>query len=625
MPKTTKKAKILMLKGKKKTAPKKTKTTSAKPVSGKSATPKTKTKAAKPATKRVGRPQKSIAIATPKPTLRLKSRGEMRFALYLRKSTEEDERQVNSIEDQERICRDFALRQGDINIVEVFKEQKSAAYANNREKFNEMVSMVEDGKFEGIIAYHPDRLSRNMLEAGKLLDMLKPAKGEVIPALQALVFPSVAFNNDSGGRLMLAVLFSMATQYSEHLSEVVQRGVSSNLSKGISSGTPKWGYQRNEQTQRYEPDKNFNIIKQGWQMALDGKSQVEILEFWKKNGVSRMTKVGKGKAPKQVFLSNTSTVSRLFHDPIYMGTLCQKDQEVNLLDIDPNFKPMVSEEEYNKVQALFDSKSHAHKPHKGVVCEFTMFKGGIIRCAECGSPLQGYYGGHSKNHRFLYYGHRSKTPESKNCPRLKEETYITQTIDGKEKQVKVAKEIRANVILDALYKVLDELKPTKADYEKYLAVANKYATEKTDELRVEKRSLSGRLAHLRKEVEEEERSYKAISLNPNTPQATLTSSTQRLTTLQNEIVDLEDEIAEITTKLKKPEQAVMSEKEFLNFLKTAADEMRKRNMVGKDILFRKIFLNAQINKQNEVVFLCKPEFNGLIKSGLISLGWAYET
>lgn len=66
----------------------------------------------------------------------------------------------------------------------------------------------------------------------------------------------------------------------------------------------------------------------------------------------------------------------------------------------------------------------------------------------------------------------------------------------------------------------------------------------------------------------------------------------------------------------------MSEKEFLNFLKTASDEMRKRNMVGKDILFRKIFLNATINRKNEVVFLCKPEFNGLIKSELIALGWS---
>ena len=64
----------------------------------------------------------------------------------------------------------------------------------------------------------------------------------------------------------------------------------------------------------------------------------------------------------------------------------------------------------------------------------------------------------------------------------------------------------------------------------------------------------------------------------------------------------------------------MTEKEFLNLLETAADEIKDRNMPGKDVLFRKIFLNAQINKKNEVVFLCKPEFNGLIKHSSVITG-----
>lgn len=600
-----------------------------KTIASKTKTPKTtkntqKTEKATATKKKAKSPCKTIkkgTIAAINDKIITKSRGEMRFALYLRKSTEDENNQINSIKDQERVCRDFAARQGNINIVIVFQEDASAAYAGNRAEFDKMLSMVEDGKIDAILAYHPDRLSRNMLEAGKILDMLKANKnkGETMPILQDLVFPTVAFHNDSGGRLMLAVLFSMATQYSEHLSEMISRGVNSNLSRGISSGSPKWGYQRDELTGLYTPDKNFNIIKQGWKMALDGKSQVEILNFWKQNGVSRMTKISRGKAPKQVSLGSTSAVSRVFNDPIYTGTLCQKDQQVNLLEIDSNFKPMVSEEEYNQVQTMYGNKSRLHNLQKGSE-EFIMFKGGIVRCAECGSPLQGYYSGHSKDHRFLYFGHRSKTEASKNCPRLKETTYITQTINGETKQVKVPKEIRAKVILDALYEALDSIKPTKADYKQYLAVANQYASEKTEELRIEKCSLSGKLAHLRKELSEEERSYKAISLIPNTPEATLNSSAQRLMNLQSEIVDTETKLAELKIKLQKPEQAVMSEKEFLNLLKTAADEMRNRNMVGKDILFRKIFLNAQINKQNEVVFLCKPEFNNLIKTGIISLG-----
>ena len=155
-----------------------------------SKTPKTtknaqKTEKATATKKKTKSPRKTIkkgTIAAINDKIITKSRGEMRFALYLRKSTEDENNQINSIKDQERVCRDFAARQGNINIVIVFQEDASAAYAGNRAEFDKMLSMVEDGKIDAILAYHPDRLSRNMLEAGKILDMLKANKnkGETI-------------------------------------------------------------------------------------------------------------------------------------------------------------------------------------------------------------------------------------------------------------------------------------------------------------------------------------------------------------------------------------------------------------------------------------------------------------
>lgn len=53
-------------------------------------------------------------------------RASLKFVLYARKSTEDEGSQVNSIEDQVRICKEYADRQGDINIVEVIEEKKSA-------------------------------------------------------------------------------------------------------------------------------------------------------------------------------------------------------------------------------------------------------------------------------------------------------------------------------------------------------------------------------------------------------------------------------------------------------------------------------------------------------------------
>jgi DNA invertase Pin-like site-specific DNA recombinase len=67
-----------------------------------------------------------------------------------------------------------------LNVVKVIKEDKSAKiseYSNGqRYKFYQMVEDIESGKYDGILSYHPDRLSRNTFDSGKLVDMLDTGK-----------------------------------------------------------------------------------------------------------------------------------------------------------------------------------------------------------------------------------------------------------------------------------------------------------------------------------------------------------------------------------------------------------------------------------------------------------------
>ena len=174
----------------------------------------------------------------------------IRYVVYLRKSTVDEGRQTFSINDQKTACFELMERLG-IELInpeeDVIEEQESARYAHNRPKFDNMMNKIRTGFYAGVIAYHPDRLARNMLEAGEILYMLTPDKGETESKIKDLIFPTTSFRNDSGNRMMLAVEFSMATQYSEHLQEVVKRGVDSHLRAGKSSGAHKWGYKRSAQ------------------------------------------------------------------------------------------------------------------------------------------------------------------------------------------------------------------------------------------------------------------------------------------------------------------------------------------------------------------------------------------
>ena len=83
----------------------------------------------------------------------------MRYFLYARKSTDEPDRQILSIEAQLAELRDYAKKNG-LAISREFIESKTAKEPG-REIFNEMVAGLEQCAAQGIVAWHPDRLARN--------------------------------------------------------------------------------------------------------------------------------------------------------------------------------------------------------------------------------------------------------------------------------------------------------------------------------------------------------------------------------------------------------------------------------------------------------------------------------
>lgn len=147
------------------------------------------------------------------------------YVIYARKSTEDDQRQVQSVEDQIDHCRKYAEQNG-LEVVAVVREEKSAKIAGKRVKFREMLDTIASGNFyNSILAWHPDRLSRNMKESGEILDMLD---NDVISNLN---FSSYTFNNDTAGKMTLSILFAMAKEFSDKLSDDTKRGIKKKLKK----------------------------------------------------------------------------------------------------------------------------------------------------------------------------------------------------------------------------------------------------------------------------------------------------------------------------------------------------------------------------------------------------------
>ena len=126
----------------------------------------------------------------------------MNVFLYARKSTDEDDRQMLSIEAQLTELREFAKKEG-LNIVREFVESMTAK-TPGRPVFNEMMADLERGKAEGILAWHPDRLARNSVDGGRIIYAVDTGK------LQALKFPTFWFENTPQGKFMLNIAFGQS-------------------------------------------------------------------------------------------------------------------------------------------------------------------------------------------------------------------------------------------------------------------------------------------------------------------------------------------------------------------------------------------------------------------------------
>ncbi len=126
----------------------------------------------------------------------------LRYAIYVRKSTEEDTKQVQSIDDQLAECKLTAQKHRIVFLEEnIIRKSGSTKVSGIRPLFRKMLQRISDDELDGIIAWHPDRLSRNMLEAGEIIDMLDKY------VIRDLKFANHPFSNHPAGKMLLGILF----------------------------------------------------------------------------------------------------------------------------------------------------------------------------------------------------------------------------------------------------------------------------------------------------------------------------------------------------------------------------------------------------------------------------------
>jgi site-specific DNA recombinase len=100
----------------------------------------------------------------------------VKYFIYARKSTEDDTRQVLSIDAQLDELRMLASKEH-LDVAHEYLEAQTAKEPG-RPIFNEMMQALEKGEAQAILAWHPDRLARNSIDGGRI--DLRPGHRETL-------------------------------------------------------------------------------------------------------------------------------------------------------------------------------------------------------------------------------------------------------------------------------------------------------------------------------------------------------------------------------------------------------------------------------------------------------------
>ena len=297
--------------------------------------------------------------------------------LYARKSTEEDDRQVMSIEAQLFELRKFANDRG-LEILGEYTESKSAKRPG-RELFDEMMTLVEAGDGVGLLAWHPDRLARNSIDGGRVIYFVDQKK------IVALHFPTFWFSPTPQGLFMLQVAFGQSKYYSDSLGENIKRGIRQKIRRGEWLTLAPPGYSNVPGSRIIQPHPvKSKVVTRAFEEFATGKHGLESLaEFMAEYG---MLSVNGTPLPK-------STVHRMLTSKVYIGCI------LHLGEWHPGVHvPIVSPQVFAKVQEVLERRNHTHRRRARHDFPYTK----LLTCGACGSAVTAQWAT-GNGGRYRYY------------------------------------------------------------------------------------------------------------------------------------------------------------------------------------------------------------------------------
>ncbi|CAN5119689.1 hypothetical protein BH09PAT1_BH09PAT1_4020 [soil metagenome] len=307
------------------------------------------------------------------------------FNIYLRRSSDDNDHQVESLPSQKAVLTKLA-KEKHLKIGRIVEESMSAKQPG-RPIFMEEIKRIEAGVIQGLVIWDLSRASRNPVDSGALSWLLQKE------ILKAIITPHKIYLSEDNV-LLLNVEFGMANQYLRDLSKNVKRGLHSKVESGWRPGLPPEGYLNDRSVEKgsrtiITDTKRFVLIRKMWDLILTENYTVpQILKIVNEEWKYTMRKHKKlGGTPM-----SRSGLYRIFTNPFYYGWF-----EYGGEWYEGKHKKMITQAEYDKVQSILGRRGKQRPKTR----EFAFT--GMVRCGECNAMVTAEEKINRYGQRYIYY------------------------------------------------------------------------------------------------------------------------------------------------------------------------------------------------------------------------------
>jgi site-specific DNA recombinase len=311
--------------------------------------------------------------------------------IYCRVSTKEQASNL-SLPVQEATCRAYCEKNG-WDVVKIFQEAESAKTVN-RTEFQQMLQFcaLKHKEIVAVVVYDGTRFSRETMDALQVEAILN-AKGIVVRSA------TQPFDESPVGTLMKTIVYGYATFDNKIRAVRTEEGMKAHIRDGLWVHRAPIGYVNVTPVSADAP----NLIQDAERAPLLRQAFDEYASgsYSKSQLLDRMTALGlKDTSGKAL---SPQTFDKILRNPVYAGWIVSSWG----IRARGRFEPIISEETYDRVQAVLAGKSANNTERTPNNPKFPLRV--FMRCGICGTPLTASLSTGRHGGKYGYYRCREKT------------------------------------------------------------------------------------------------------------------------------------------------------------------------------------------------------------------------